>query len=1027
MEFTFLLCVLFVLFPVTICENVTYSDDWKNSTSIVTLKANDVFGNKTAVHSTEPVKTATPASRRTCTLTPEVNDIRKSTYELVTSDYNIVKIDLVINGNAGPYHQEVPGDLYDPLKWIITTGDTGKAMLMLKDTFVPMSLTTMAKGVVRIQVSLKQQPANCTTDLSVSEAEDYIRNLVFSNFGSKSAPFSTMQDIEVCSRHVVQDESGSRLKYKCCKFDDDRNLHCEYVKNSIWLRILFVSIVLIQIGVVLYFPTLLPESIYTERKTFTKYIYDTEPDEYLSLTVKTVNDPDVIADNFQKTGLHSMARLDKFKDRLRTLTPNTVYTLDVDRIEVSARASKILAEGTAPAGIYDFVKRFICQCRMRLEIKSVAECCNENMCRSLPCKMVYYWYQCLQWVMVLTTVFIICIPWIIRVLFYYEYEEASLTVQREAFAKRNLPFPYTGNVVTYVSPMNALFLFVYIFLPVVGILYVFLPSSIKANLKFTVWKCFSHMKNTRRKFACGMFTTYLLWPLTRFGALGCVIFPLWLIVLPFFLILLILEVVPMPNLTYRYIVNFFYYMYKVCCPMPGSSNPGPIRLWLRRQIDNILVIHPDESGHRGQKLFLAIALFVTLLTLWLVILLIGECMSFYVECSIYVLIGFILDPGRAMKFLSVVMLIGVYGYQSFTGVYKTYATYCKSVHQQLQDLLEDKLKEIALLPEDEQENTSFRVPPSSKQSKNEKLKLVSGSEGQLKWNAQRLVLFLNKEDIPYIPKKLLFELANMQHFYCPGQIHMLYLWAMYDFAKILIFLMFVFIVIFAFGQTNNVSSGRQSIAALGSGFLPLMLRKFLFESEAVSKSNLRWYGMFLETLQGFSDRWHPVDIHVSKVHLGVHSHENDEEVKNEDIDEDHVDGKDENGKDKVDDSSEDNDIRNSKETDTGLENHETETQALLPAVVETVDENKKHVNGGIKVRKLSIMPSELQGSETMLTGKYKIPKGDTEVDLIVLFTNDYYGDEVVEFYLQKKPSKKDDVEEIVDDVIEMPYENEEVV
>lgn len=252
---------------------------------------------------------------------------------------------------------------------------------------------------------------------------------------------------------------------------------------------------------------------------------------------------------------------------------------------------------------------------------------------------------------------------------------------------------------------------------------------------------------------------------------------------------------------------------------------------------------------------------------------------------------------------------------------------------------------------------------------------------------------------------------------------MLYLWALYDFSKIMVFLLFVFVVIFAFGQTNNVSSGRQSIAALGSGFLPLMLKKFLFESEPVNKSNLRWYGMFLETLQKFSDRWHPVDIHVSKVHVGLYTSSDEESISETFVDaKDHQESEQNTDKDKemnIDENSKfnnsDNVVSDSKETDT-----------LLPPAYEVVSEVKKCVNGGSTIRK---MPLEVHGSETMLTGDEGLPNEDKDVDLIVLFSKDSYGEETIDFYLQKKKEKTVKVEEeVVDEVIDMPYTDvEEIV
>jgi hypothetical protein len=72
---------------------------------------------------------------------------------------------------------------------------------------------------------------------------------------------------------------------------------------------------------------------------------------------------------------------------------------------------------------------------------------------------------------------------------------------------------------------------------------------------------------------------------------------------------------------------------------------------------------------------------------------------------------------------------------------------------------------------------------------------------------------MDKSDFIFIPKSFLFKMANLPHNLSPGSVHILYFKAAFDFSLIVIFLLFVFIIITAFGKVQNISTGGQTIAA----------------------------------------------------------------------------------------------------------------------------------------------------------------------------------------------------------------------
>ena len=804
---------------------------------------------------------------KNCSLVPKFPEVRHLISTLA-SENKLIKVKVEIIGEYGELNDTYPVSVYNPNQWVISTSLTGNSMLMLKEYFDAMSLKTLGHGVASAPLILTQNPENCLGDARVEEIENTLRFHFLTNFDAVESELP--EHAVICNAHVHTDEENvGRIDYTCCSRTLDNMLECSVLEEGIWFKLLFALISVMQILLVLYSPYLMPSSIATAKNIFLKYIFETEPGKVLKLNVKKITEKEIVNKGFVKTIQHSFSHLDNLKLHLQTMVPGKVYTLYVKGVDISVRGSKIIAEGKAPVSVTSFIRNFFVRCHMRYDVPSVAGCCNQNMLVHWPCSLVFPWYKCLGFVMMMLLGAVFVLPWLLRVWFYYAYEEEAILHQKRVLQNRNLTYPYPGSMLTYLSPSHIIYIVIYLFLAIELLFYIVMPDSVKRKLKRIVRECLRDMNNTPKLEACGFFARHMLLPLQKFGGLGCLVLPLWLLVLPLCLLLLCLEVLPIANLSIRLLVNALYFTFKTIKPdleLLKTPQEGKVRNWAKERIDSILVVDDSHTNNRRNQIIQAVSLLLSFLTMWVVLFIVIDCITFYVECAVYTLVGFILNPGDTMKYASLILLIAVYGNECFSGVHAKYAAYSKAINTEIQAMIGDKIAEEAAKPENKQENVVFRVPNTDIVT--ERMHLEAGSEGYLKWRAPRLAMFLDKSDIPYIPKIFLFEMAKLPHHFCPGVIHLLYLKALLDFSLILGFLLFVFIVIFAFGQAQDISSGGQTIAALGSGFLPLVLRKFLFQSHggsSIDKSNLKWKYMFVNAVQKFSTRWNFTDIHVTHV------------------------------------------------------------------------------------------------------------------------------------------------------------------
>lgn len=814
-----------------------------------------------ASSSTTTIKSTSVNPADSCLLVPALPDAVEVIAGEANSGKQLVKIRVTIRRNDSFADKRLN-------QWVISTSPTGQSMLMLKEYFDAMSVYTLGLGVGSYAVTLNQERKGCLNGKQIEEVENILRKRFLSSFGSSDHMLSS--GAEICSKQMGQQRANiGRLVYVCCKYNQENKLQCSELTRSIWIQLLFISIIVLQVLIILYSPIYMPDFMYKAKSIFKTFTYTAEPDKLLEFRVKTINDSLNVDAGFTEAKLHEFTHMNKFKGYLENVTPGETQTFMIKGVDICVRDSKIVAEGDAPVGIITFMKDFFVRCKMRYDIESVRGCCMQDVWVKLPCKVVFRWYECLSGIIMLMFAVVLASPWIFRIGFYYFIEEKKIKDQKEIYKEHGYTIPYPGNLVTYLSPTHYLFNVIHILFAVEIFVYIIMPGAVKEKVKFTVRQCFRDTRDKSKLDACGKMASHMLRPLKHYGVVGCFLLPLWLVVLPFYCLVIALEVIPIANLSVRLLMNLIYYISKFINPNNFRNGhhqhtSGKCSTWLQNRFETIIVKNDNEANTRLNKLLHSLALIMTFVTVWLFLIIVVECIAFYVECAVYAMVGFIINPASILKYVSLILLIAVYGNECFSGVHGRYAAYSIGINSEIQGMVGEKMTEEASKPSEEQNNTAFRVP--ARNYVPERLCLVTGPEGFLKWKTSRLVMFLDNSDIPYISTAFLFQMGQLNHFQCPGLVHLLYLKAFLDFFLIVLFLIFVFIVIFAFGQAEDISTAGQTIAALGTGFFPLVLKKFLFQSQgyALDRSNLHWKNMFAHAVQMYSEKWNFEDITVAQ-------------------------------------------------------------------------------------------------------------------------------------------------------------------
>ena len=797
-------------------------------------------------------------------------DMQAKIQEMIDDGDRLIKYELKVREDNGPFSDERADEamLLKPYNLMLTLDDTGKALLNLKDYFVPMSLYTLGYGVEDAEVELIQTPSNCLVNVSALDLETYLKRLIFRNFESTATASNTGKDI--CNK-VVQETDGQTgyTNYKCCRIEFGDTLVCQDLEGNIWIHVLLTIIIILQVLFVLYSPTFVPKKDRLSTK-FLDYIY--KPESPLKLNVVMTSPDNVITDDrFEHAKKFPFIELRNLKEQLRNVTLGVVYTITASQVNLSIRASKIFPGGYSPVGCFKFLKNFFIRCKMRNAIPALKGCCKANMFKQSKC-CILQWFTFLSALMGLVGAVIVTLPWIFRILFYYDVEADLIESEVRVLEHNDLDRPYPGSLVPYLTPKHALFIVIYIILIADIVTLICMPAVARRKLKFTIRMSMRYMNNTNKFDAFVSFLAHMLYPLEKYGVMGFVfLIPFWLIAMPIGLLILCYLIFPIMNLAIRLLINLVYYTIKFFRPGLYKTfkprNETLIRIWdvIKEWADGVIVVDKFERKSRRNMMIHVISLALCVLTIAMLLVLVVECIHFYIECAVYVVIGVVLNSNKIMKFLSLFVLIIWYAFDCFGAVRTRYQTFAKVINSEIQDRVGEAVKQVAMHTKAEQEAQAFAVL-SKDGAVAERMTIVAGTEGYMKWNAKRLLLFLDKSDIPYIPKDFLFKAAKLGHYYCPGPVHLLYLNALVELLWITLFLGFVMLIILAFGEANNISGANQTLATLAGGFIPFAFRKCFAKSQSgpsIDKSNIRWKTTLAEAIESYSKRWTFSDLEIS--------------------------------------------------------------------------------------------------------------------------------------------------------------------
>ena len=808
---------------------------------------------------------------KNCTVKPVSDMVRHDIKEILDAGTKLIIFELNFRNHSGKLEGEDESDIYKPFLWERSSGRHGQGLLFLKTGFEILSLSTLSYGTEKMKVELQEEPRGCLLERNINDIERGLRWILLNDFQEISPDGSggSLGDNEhICNMHIKNNERRAEFYHICCTKHSKGGIVCEELVKDIWVRILFYCIYFLNALVIMFCPYLLPKTWYQDK--YQTIRYELSCKNPIQIKVKKTYIPSHINKCDNVVPVDDLSSMNSFIEVLDEMEDDTVYNIRLSKIHLNVKRERLIPPNDVPVGILRSIYDSFFRCQIR-ERHCLKTCCHRSIFEpfrstSLIIKHIK-WYHFLQKLMFLVSCCLAIVPWVIRIVVFYRYEDNENNDRNDAARDRKLEVHYAffpGSLTSFLTPVHAVFLFCYIVLALDTLLFgmlEFVTTEVKRNMEIVLRKCFRDMHESSYSKSFGWAIRTLLYPFKELGIFGLFVVPLyWLFVLPVVLLVLAFYCIPTLNIALRllcHLVIVLFPEFKFVTRL--KENIGVTGLLRRETVARL----PQKSSI-GFRLLQFFVILLTLLALFSCIILVVEVIVFFVETIVYTLIGIILNASQTLKYVSLLFMLTLYAKDCFGSVTKKYQSFNQAINKALLSKVQEDVEKVAWQTASVQPNTAFQI--NVKDHGDAEIKtdpVVCISNSVVKWKIPRLLLFLDNHDKPHITRTFFFKAAYIDHVGCPGTLYKNLARAMRQFLTIILFLFFVVVVVMAFGNEYSVSGVNQMLATLAGGFLPWVFRNVLFKPPPdleVDTSTLSFQNLFDDVIRKHTQNWPVADI-----------------------------------------------------------------------------------------------------------------------------------------------------------------------
>lgn len=767
---------------------------------------------------------------------------------------------------------------YKAESWARVASSHGQVILNLAFNYGILSLMTLRFGTVDMQIEIEDDPPGCLGCLREQDKILVVLDLALRDLNPSGPIVVSEGQASVCFQWIVETDGRAKFTDRCCyESDDGDHIECLTDITNKWLNILDILLGTLTICVFVFGPLMLPDWVYTAAMDTEKYYVKLKEPLYKTMAVSRRFDASSIT---AKHVLDFRNRQDFRRARriITELPSEVIIPMKISQFDINVNYKKLLCENKVHVGILKSLSRAVFLCKLR-DVDAFADCCNAKVlgCLSKPSAKRHgetdrstWIYMCNILGRLLLVVFLL-LPFYIRLIVYYVFEDPEIQSRQKAAEALGLPLYYNYRLLQYLTPTHPLYIVIYIIYFIAGsVVAYFSGTEKKTRFQQTIMDAFADMNSLSMLKALGMVVYNCLWPFSKYGIFGIfvgVIF--WPVIMPVSLALCGIYCLPIVFISCRIILHTILAEEETEVDDRNKPKPSPQSFHAKALLTRLKSVRErrrvqEHFSYWNPKLakmlkngFLSGSAIVTLCA---VMILLAEVISFLVEVMCFTMMGIIVNASAVLKYGTLLFLVVLYSYDSYNNVTKKYLKLNKAIFSEIKNRLGKDIDQYTQLPSHIQENRGFKTAEASEQAVYEMTEDISATNCFV-WTINDLILFIDKEDCPRIPKRLFDLICQVKVAGSPGPVYLSLIAATKKFLVIVMFLLFVFIVVLSFGESYKMSQTNQMLATMAGGFMPFMFRNIFRPGKAEVETNLLTFRSKIEEIiKNYYQEWPMYDL-----------------------------------------------------------------------------------------------------------------------------------------------------------------------
>ncbi len=812
--------------------------------------------------------------------------------------------------------------LYQPEVLYRAYSNHGKTLLTLAFNYDVMSLFTLTFGVAQLNVNMTASPKGCMKHLSEDKLLDNILKLVYNDFGLTSTLSMSKPAGYACHETIKRVGFQGRFQSRCCQMWRDGYLYCEYNQPNVWLGVLNYLLAVTKCVLLFFAPLILKWMLRSESLLTTNYTVNLNKHQSLTKTIMKVihtKPNETRTSSMEQLLTESIHRANKLKvnefgKTLETVEFGAVTGVKISKLRVQVDHKRLISEQSVPVGIFRFIYENLFRCRIQ-KWRAFIQCCQTSIfipghgnkdnteCMKHPVFQLiamFKWKNLADMIGVLLLFITIPVPFTVRLVLYYSFENDEVQSRWNSLQADGLSSTYQFNILHFLTPTHWSLVIMYTMycMSFIGLV---ICSILRQDMLINIAvSCIQDMNDLSKTLYFEMLVSQMMMPLRTFGIYGLLVGPfIWLFTIPLSLLIYISYCVPSIYLCGRFLIHKTPDIIDDILPGGKGRSRHKRNIFKINSVGDLTasqdLLHKIEDDTEQDKssqtyesgsgsmpdlvLNIIIRIMCMLLTVCILVM-VAEVLGFLLEICVFTLMGAIVNATNASNYIILAFWVILYSSSCFNNMYQQYMDLNKEIFSCIQDNLKDAItgaiqKETAI-----EKNIAFKYDingfdKSKDKHTDDKDTQVENEtnemnldytdkleyENQLQWKTKGLVLFLDNGNTPRIPRKLFRKVCNIRAPGCPGPIYQGMLHAIKNLLYMVLFLLFVVVVLMAFGTVYKVSSSNQVLMTLAGGFLPFIVKYILRRKEKkLSVGKFAFNGKLHNAIKTFAQKWPVHDL-----------------------------------------------------------------------------------------------------------------------------------------------------------------------